>query len=206
MKIYVSFILTAVLITITSCKFNKNNNLSKNNDYNKIISLYPKELNPIFPNIENIKNDFSSYINYSSEFSPLQLIIEQKEDKKQINHLKSISKLIDKSDTTFYIVNKFLRNNNMSKVNRYKNKIQPFKSTAIPIPNFCDLDDFDEIAINLLNNDYIMFSLESKAGTCCNKKLHRENWNMPIEWENGYSLGYAINNKTNKVIYWAVIW
>lgn len=204
MKIYVSFILTAVLIT--SCKFNKNNNLSRNNDYNKIISLYPKELNPVFPDIENIKNDFSSYINYNSEFSPLQLIIGQKEDKKQINHLKSISKIINKSDTAFYIVNKFLRNNNMSKVSRYKSKVQPFKSTAIPIPNFCDLDDFDERAINLLNNDYIMFSLESKAGACCNKKLHRENWNMPIEWENGYSLGYAINNKTNKVIYWAVIW
>jgi len=206
MKTYVNFILFTILLLFTSCKFNNKNISSKNDDYNKIISLYPKELRSIFPNIENIKNDFSSYINYSSEFSPLQLIIEQKEDKKQINHLKSISQLIDKSDTTFYIVNKFLRNNNMSKVNRYKNKIQPFKSTAIPIPNFCDLDDFDETSINLLNNDYTLFSLESRAGICCERKLHKGNWNMPIEWENGYSIGYAINDINNKVIYWAVIW
>ena len=80
------------------------------------------------------------------------VLIKQKESKSLIDSLVSVSRKITYSDTSYYIVNKYLRNSNiLGMPNNYERfKTQKFIKDAIPIPNFFEIDDFDENTYNLL--------------------------------------------------------
>lgn len=174
----------------------------------QFLEEYPKGLTTHFPKENEIKPAYLTYYNYLSKFSPSQLIVKQEESKSMIDSLISVSRKITYSDTSYYIVNKYLRDSNILSITKsykqYKTQIE--HKGAIPIPNFYNAIDFDENSYNLLNKSYTIYLIEAEPKQCCSEKFHQGDWHMPDDWKDGFSRGYAINLENNSVIYWLVIW
>ncbi|WP_091434529.1 hypothetical protein [Flavobacterium degerlachei] len=176
--------------------------------YLQFLEKYPKGLTKHFPEEKELKSDYVSQYTYLSKYSASQLIVKQKESKAKIDSLISVSRKIIYSDTSYYIVNKYLRDSNiLSITNNYKQfKTQIEHQGAVPLPNFYDVSDFDENSYNLLNRSYVIYLIEAEPKHCCSEKFHQGAWHMPNGWKDGFSRGYAINLKDDSVIYWLVIW
>jgi len=196
-----------VLLVFMSCH---NSSVTKNwkNEYTKLFKSYPPKLISHFPSKASIKPTYSSFVTYSSIYSPPQILIEQKESDKTIDSLISTSKRIKYSAKSFYIVNKYLRDKNTLSIPYHHSqyKVQTFIPDAVPLPNFYKVEAFDENTYDYLKQSYSIYIIEAKPKKCCSDKQHIGKWFMPNEWEDGYSRGYAINKQTNNVIYWLVIW
>lgn len=196
------------LILVLSCKYQSTADSKRKVEYSRFIQGYPNGLTTHFPKEKQIKSDFALHYTYSSKYAPSQLIIKQNESKSTIDSLIEVAKKITYSDTSYYIVNKYLRDSNiLSSVANYNQfKTQEYHPGAIPIPNFYQLSDFDEDSYNLLNKSYTLYLIEAEPEQCCSRKLHQGDWHMPITWKDGFSRGYAINLENNSVVYWLVIW
>jgi len=196
------------LLVLISCHNSSVTNKQWKNEYIKLFKSYPTELASHFPTKESIKPTYSSFVTYSSISSPPQILIEQKESDKTIDSLISISKRIKYSAKSFYIVNKYLRDKNTLSIPYHHSqyKVQIFIPNAVPIPNFYEVEDFDENTYVYLKRSYSIYIVESEPKKCCSDKQHIGKWFMPNEWKDGYSRGYAINRQTNNVIYWLVVW
>lgn len=176
--------------------------------YLQLIEEYPKGLITHFPKEKEIKPAYLTDYTYLSEYSPSQFIVKQEESKSKIDSLISVSRKIIYSDTSYYIVNKYLRDSNiLSITNNYKQfKTQTEHQGAVPLPNFYGVIDFDENSYNLLNTSYTIYLIEAEPKRCCSEKFHQGTWHMPEAWKDGFSRGYAINLEDETVIYWLVIW
>ena len=176
--------------------------------YLQFLREYPKGLTRHFPNEKEIKSDYQIHHNYLSIYSPSQLIVRQKESKSMIDSLISVSRKIKYSDSSYYIVNKYLRDSNILSItkNHEKFKAQIEHQSAVPIPNFYKVIDFDGDRYNLLNKSYAIYLIEAEPKQCCSEKFHQGTWYMSDEWKDGFSRGYAIDLENNLVIYWLVIW
>jgi hypothetical protein len=137
--------------------------------YLQFLEEYPKGLTKHFPEEKEIKPGYLTQYTYLSEYSPSQFIVKQKESKSKIDSLISVSRKIVYSDTSYYIVNKYLRDSNiLSITNNYKQfKTQIEHQGAIPIPNFYDVNDFDDNSYNLLNKSYTIYLIEAEPKKCC---------------------------------------
>lgn len=202
------YLLFFALIFVISCQDNSAQVHVGAVDYYQSLDEYPKRLTTHFPKIKEIKSDYEIHYTYLSKFSPSQLILKQKESKLIIDSLISVSRKIIYSDTSYYIVNKYLRDSNILSItkNYEQFKTQTDYKAAVPIPNFYTISDFDENSYNLLNNSYTIYLIEAEHKQCCSEKFHRGAWHMPDDWKDGVSRGYAINLENNSVIYWLVIW
>jgi hypothetical protein len=197
-----------VLIFVLSCQHKSAQTHKLKGDYLQLLQEYPKGLTTHFPKQKELKSDYVINHTYLSRYSPSQLIVKQKESKAKIDSLMAIAKKITYSDTSYYIVNKYLRDSNILSITKnyeqYKTQIE--HKGAIPIPNFYKLSDFDDNSYNLLNNSYSIYLIEAEPKQCCSKKFHQGDWHMPDSWHDGFSRGYAINVENSSVIYWLVIW
>ena len=193
-----------LLLVLGSCK----NNGQWQDKYVETLESYPSNLSSHFPKKANLKVDFTSQLFYLSVYAPLHYNIKQSETTTTIDSLISISNLIPHSDTSYYVVNKHLRTDNLLGMpqNYDKYEIQKFVKGAVPIPNFLDSQDFKEENPHLLKDSYLIYLIEASTDKCCDEKFHKGNWHMPERWEDGYSKGYAINEEENEVIYWFVVW
>lgn len=205
LRLHIIFIF---LIFVSSCQ-NKSAQTPKFKvDYLQFLEEYPKGLTTHFPKKKEIKPAYLTYYTYLSKYSPSQFIVKQKESKAKIDSLISVSRKIRYSDTSYYIVNKYLRDSNILSITKsykqYKTQIE--HKGAIPIPNFYNASDFDENSYNLLNKSYTIYLIEAEPKQCCSEKFHQGDWHMPDDWKDGFSRGYAINLENNSVIYWLVIW
>jgi len=196
------------LIVVLSCKDKSAKRTNAKVGYLQVLEEHPKGLIAHFPKEKEMKSYYVSQYTYLSKYSPSQLIVKQKESKAKIDSLISVSIKIIYSDTSYYIVNKYLRDSNiLSITNNYKQfKTQIEHQGAVPIPNFYDVNDFDGKSYNLLNKSYTIYLIEAESKKCCAEKFHQGNWHMPDVWKDGFSRGYAINLKDDSVIYWLVIW
>lgn len=196
------------LVFVLSCQDKSAQSPKRKVDYLQLIEEYPKGLTIHFPKQKELKSDYVLNYTYLSRFSPSQLIVKQKESKSRIDSLISNSRKIVYSDTSYYIVNKYVRDSNiLSITNNYGQfKTQIEHQRAVPIPNFYKLSDFDEKSYNLLNRSYAIYLVEAEPKQCCSEKFHQGTWHMPEVWKDGFSRGYAINLEDETVIYWLVIW
>ena len=48
--------------------------------------------------------------------------------------------------------------------------------------------------------------IEAKSGKYFKNFDILPNPQMPLDWQNGYSKGLAINKKRKTIIYWGIIW
>ena len=57
-----------------------------------------------------------------------------------------------------------------------------------------------------LENMFEVYVIEANR----DKKYHLfnmdENVQMPVDWKNGYSFGFALNQTNNSIIYWLAMW
>lgn len=79
----------------------------------------------------------------------------------------------------------------------YKNKY--------PVPNFEVYNATDENNLPLDNN-FNIYVIDAKSGRYFKNFDLLPNPQMPIEWQNGYSKGIAINKASKTLIYWGIIW
>jgi hypothetical protein len=201
-------LLFSALIFVISCHY-KSTELPKwKEDYLELLKEFPKGLTTHFPKEKEIKSDYSIHYTYLSKYSPSQLIVKQKESKAIIDSLISVTRKITYSDTSYYIVNKYLRDSNILSItkNYEQFKTQIEHKGAVPIPNFYTVKDFDENSYSLLNKLNMLYLIEAEPKQCCLDKFHQGVWHLPNRWKDGFSRGYAINLEDNSVIYWLVIW
>lgn len=76
----------------------------------------------------------------------------------------------------------------------------------IPIPNFVDVGEGEFKYKQGISDDYTLYVTDAKPGKHFDEKYYADEIIMPKGWKRGYSQGYALNEKENKVIYWFVIW
>lgn len=85
--------------------------------------------------------------------------------------------------------------------------IKQSKCKKLPIPTFINFKktDYRDAALKS-DKDFKIYVLEAKSGVYDEKLQEKPDIQMPVEWENGFSRGVAINMKDKAIIYWFVMW
>ena len=110
LKLHLVFL---ALIVVLSCQDKSAQEQKQKLGYLQFLGEYPNGLKRHFPNDKEIKSDYQIHHNYLSIYSPSQLIVKQKESKSIIDSLISVFRKIIYLDTSYYIVNKYLRDSNI---------------------------------------------------------------------------------------------
>lgn len=152
---------------------------NKNIDKNDIcFMLYNYEVDNL--KIDSVLNKYHFVANYTSKDSCM-LIINRFETQDTYEN----SKNVEIGDTL--LVNK----------DCYKNKY--------PVPNFAVFNHTDPDDLKIENN-FDIYVIEAKSGKYFKNFDVLPNPQMPLDWQNGYSKGLAINKKRKTIIYWGIIW
>jgi hypothetical protein len=203
-------------IFLTSC-----NSQNKNSDekyYLKskaefdtfLVSHFPQSLSTssrIITNSKNVdKNDvgFMLVERNVSEMS-FDSIVKSLEAKKYTKYLSSVECLL--------VVNSY------ETIKTYEERTEPellenlrikqdCKEGLLPIPNFIEYNIASSLEFNKENylKDFEIYILESKSGNHFKEFNLKPNAQMPVNWQNGYSKGFAVDKLNKTVIYWGIIW
>ena len=203
-------------IFLTSC-----NSQNKNSDekyYLKskaefdtfLVSHFPQSLSTssrIITNSNNVdKNDvgFMLVERNVSEMS-FDSIVKSLEAKKYTKYLSSVECLL--------VVNSY------ETIKTYEERTEPellenlrikqdCKEGLLPIPNFIEYNIASSLEFNKENylKDFEIYILESKSGNHFKEFNLKPNAQMPVNWQNGYSKGFAVDKLNKTVIYWGIIW
>ena len=196
-------------IFLTSC-----NSQNKNSDekyYLKskaefdtfLVSHFPQSLSTssrIITNSKNVdKNDvgFMLVERNVSEMS-FDSIVKSLEAKKYTKYLSSVECLL--------VVNSY------ETIKTYEERTEPellenlrikqdCKEGLLPIPNFIEYNIANSLEFNKENylKDFEIYILESKSGNHFKEFNLKPNAQMPVNWQNGYSKGFAVD-KLNKIV------
>lgn len=115
----------------------------------------------------------------------------------------TILTLIPFSDGTFWGNNweKDINSNGIKTLTEKNNH----KKDRLPVPYFSVEDYSEKTSSSNLSKDFKIFILKANSGrTKLSIKYDCEF--LPDKWKHGSLCGYALNEKTNVVIYWATIW
>ena len=164
---------------------------------------FDKELVNHFP--KKIPNNWISvvyggpkYINkYSSttEFSLTIQISSKEKFEKLKNQLKKEAKVIKNSMDSCLIIVDSKENQNTMSCNRYY---------PVPQEAIFEYKNKNDGWIRLKNCEVAL--LDYKPGIFIKSKYLTRKENLPKDWENGYSKGYAFNNKKQTIMYWLITW
>lgn len=75
-----------------------------------------------------------------------------------------------------------------------------------PIPNLFNINQDFYFSERNANNWYNIYIIDVNSNFRSGKYFMQPNSQMPIEWKNGYSKGYALCEQSNSIVYWAAIW
>ena len=84
------------------------------------------------------------------------------------------------------------------------------KQTLINCNNYYPIPQ--ETACNFENDEWIRIAdreiaiIDYKPGVFIKNKNLTPKENFPEKWRNGFSKGYAFNNKKQRIMYWLIIW
>jgi hypothetical protein len=211
MKIY---ILPVVLLFFVNCcnkkpsiiiEVDKNNYLRFKNQFDsKLVNHFPlKILSKKYDLVSNgnlDKNDIGLFL---IEYDVKDDVISELE-KKYKNKIKK--KYSNKDDCLLKV--------NMFETIETKENLKIVDSTFVdlgcyndkhPVPNFIDYSLHHKT--DFWNDEnFIIYVLDSKKGVIYEKFQIGKNFQMPKEWTNGYSKGFAIDKFNKTLIYWAIIW
>jgi len=187
--------------------------------YSSIIERsIPPELRKHMPlNINSEK--FELYFNikpYFNKFTGEQVVIYLEYESSNIDSI--INKLdlrnpIKYSDSCNVVLYKYQSNTTKSSMigkewlyKKWVNKLETCSSKSEPIPNFIEAGTGEFQYTNGISDEFDIYVLEANSGKHFEEKYYGSALIMPEKWKRGYSKGYAINKKSNKVIYWLTIW
>lgn len=76
----------------------------------------------------------------------------------------------------------------------------------LPIPNFIDFHFPDTLNEMRLSRNFEICVLGAEKRRVYKKYMMKPDVQMPGEWANGYSKGFAFNRNDQTLIYWTIIW
>jgi len=190
-----------------------------NDTYRTIVerSITP-ELTKHMPSSINAKK-FDLYFNispYSNKSTGEQVVVYLEYESSNIDSIISKFELrnpIKYSDSCNVIIYKYQSNTTKSSMigkewlyKKWVNKLETCSSKSEPIPNFIEVGEGEFQHTNGISDEFDIYIIEANSGKHFEEKYYGPALIMPEKWKRGYSRGYAINKKSNKVIYWLTIW
>lgn len=162
---------------------------------NELVNHFPKKI----PNNWNSTTYGSpKYINEYNNTTELSLKIQitskEKFDRLK-NQLKKETKVIKNSGDNCFLIVDSKENQNLINCRNYY---------PIPRETIYDFDDKSEKWLRLENCEIAL--LDYKSGIFLENKYLTSKEYLPENWKNGYSKGYAFNNKEQTIKYWLIIW
>ena len=172
-------------------------------EYIESYRTFPKELVDHFPkkipnNWTHISYGSPEYINEWSSTTGLSLEIQitSKEKFKRLkNQLGEEAKEIKNSVDSCLLIVDSKKSQNTINCNSYY---------PIPQETIFDYDDENDKWLRLENCEIAL--LDYKSGIFLESKYLTVKETLPENWKNGYSKGYAFNNKKQTIMYWLIIW
>jgi len=194
-----NLIILLLLLTLQSCL-----NLTdpkQQAQYIKSYKSFDKELVNHFPkkipnNWTQISYGSPEYINEWNSTTGLSLEIRttSKEKFENLkNQLEREAKVVKKSDDSCLLVVDSKENQTLINCNSY-----------YPIPQETAYDFNKDKWIRKENCEIAL--IDFKPGIFIHNKYLTPKENLPEKWKNGFSKGYAFNNKEQKIMYWLIIW
>lgn len=204
-------------IILTSC--NSQNKYSDENLYyikskaefdTFLVSHFPQSLTTNSRIITNSKNVDKNDVGF--------MLIEKNVSDKNID---SIINFLETKKYTKYSTNDecLLVVNSYETIKTYEERTEPelleslrirqdCKEDLLPIPNFIEYNITNSLEFNseMYLKDFVIYVIESKSGNHFNKLNLKPDFQMPENWKNGYSKGFAVNKLNKIVIYWGIIW
>ncbi|PXY02308.1 hypothetical protein DF185_06580 [Marinifilum breve] len=222
MKHLLKLIKLLLVLSCANCNFHP-----AKGDYEYSLKQLGQELSEHFPNSNELKS-FGVTTNFiygdnstldETTFDTQSLMVYGKTDKDEFERImlsaknKSIMKynsndtslltLIPYSDRTF-VDGKWYKNLETPKKRRIAEKNSK-RLGKIPIPYFT-LDKYqNSSSLCNLSDDYEIFIIKAISGRNQFSITYDCEY-LPNEWQHGMMCGYALNNKTENVIYWATVW
>lgn len=162
---------------------------------NKLVSHFPKKM----PN-NWVATSYSSPENVSEYMTTAELClsiqIPSKEKFEELKkQLKKEAKVIKNSFDSCLLLVDSKENENSKNCNG----LYP-----IPQQTIYDFDEMGNPALRLENTEVAL--LDYKSGKFLENKNLKAKETLPENWKNGYSKGYAFNNKEQIIMYWLIIW
>lgn len=214
-NISVVFILLIVSV-FNGCGQNQPNTsqfyLEKKKDYEKkFVDQFPEKVssssdsNRVFSYRYESKNDVALMLyEYGLPENELKLVgnRSQKQAVATYNYLDSCLLIVNRFETKKTMDNYELpdiKDSTLLDKECYHNKL--------PIPNFIIYEGDNGNPNFGLDNSFKIYVFEAKKKKSWLKEFNmKPAYQMPKQWQNGYSKGIAISEKKKTVIYWTVIW
>jgi hypothetical protein len=195
------FYFSILLLLISSCSSNY-----YKVDFEKVSKEFSLELLTHFPiNVKGsyeIKSDFPAGFLYEDYKRCGVLLIVSSEEAKIDALKKQAIQIVKLNDENNFVVNRY-----------NKNSHPILDSLSYPIPDFAHLlrneswtNNITSNAIDIVNDDLVIYIIESKKGEFVDEKYLVNDIEMPKGWEHGFSRGIAINEESNLTIFWLEIW
>lgn len=172
-------------------------------EYIESYKSFDKEMVDHFPkkipnNWTNVSYGGPKYINKYSSTTQLilkiQITSKEKFDRLK-NQLEKEAKVIKNSADSCLLIVDSKENQNLRICDSYY---------PIPQETIYDFDDKSDKWLRLENCEIDI--LDYKSGIFVKNKYLKSKEYLPKNWGNGYSKGYAFNNKEQTIMYWLIIW
>jgi len=201
----ISFIFASCNGQVVTKKDNDSYNTARKEFDPIITSHFPKNLIK-YPytivNNKNIRKNDVCFMLYNYEIDTLEI-------GSTLNKFKFIASYAS-TDSCILMINKF--ETQYTYENRKDIKIEDTLSlnkecykNKYPIPNFSVFNHTDAGDLKIENN-FDIYVIDAKPGKHFKNFDLIPNPQMPLNWQNGYSKGIAINKKRKTIIYWGIIW
>ena len=211
----ISILFFPIIFILTGCLNNKNG--IADSDYIRYKSEFNIQLIQHFPTMP-ISTNYSTFIETDTAKNNVCFIFTYKHlgdsiFQNLLNDLKTRRYLSEyqSMDTSLFFVNPF------ETINTYSNYKMPYIDTTViekniyqtrlPIPNVFNVkQDYYFATIGINANAFKIFVLDANSNYPFQDYRLKQDPQMPKDWRNGYSNGYAINENDKVIIYWLVIW
>lgn len=181
--------------------------------YKKHLNEVPEKFTSHFLKPERISGRYFTKISHTSEYKPSKFVLTLKMAQSEFDSIKTMLdsahyQRYSSNDSIPLIVNRPATPDNWIDMSdrRHEVSTQKYKGEKPPIINFYDHKEYDSNSSTNLPDDYLVYVIEAEKGVHWDDKHHEENWFMPEEWKDGFSRGIALNDNSNIVIFWVVVW
>lgn len=179
----------------------------------EVKSTFPDSLLSHFP----VQMEYPANYTHSEddEKTNKSLLLEQEYDNEELGklqkHWRQKSRAIyGASDSCLFVVNRFARTTSKGDLfNQYSSSMDRPSICSdgyLPVPNFWQFSNSTLNTPSRLPVGFTIYVVDAEKGDIGDEI--KQGWKryLPDEWKNGYTKGVAVNEKENKVIYWAAMW
>lgn len=179
-------------------QYAKSVEIARKNFPDSVISHFPNEISD------------SSYIyiklpNLDARYRRYGFTLFSKGSSKKIIEAKVKANALSYRKVNFFDANSIIVNSNIESVRKRIGN----DSSLNPLPNFPEIFEPGLKIVKFTDldmNDFDFFIINASPGRFLEEKYLTEGKGLPEQWKNGYSRGFAINEKDRELIYWYEVW